>query len=83
MSAKNLFFTKTFQGAAVSLGLGILPIAINCGYQRHWPTEKDAIAIVALLGTFSWAIVGRVQPAAYTPVGLPGPNKSDVGGDRI
>lgn len=81
MNVKSLFVTKTFQGALLSLVLGIAPIAVRCAYQKQVPSENDAIAIVALAGTFTWALIGRVQPAAYTPQGLPGPNKSDLEGE--
>lgn len=75
---KNLFRTKTFQGAVLTLAIGLAPVVIECGYSHRWPDQKNAIAIAGLLGTFCWTIVGRVQPPAYTPNGLPGPNESDL-----
>lgn len=77
-AAKSLFKTKTFQGATLSLVIGLASVLIPCAYGRYWPTEKDALAIIALFGTFGWTLIGRSQTSPiYTPSYLPGPNRSD------
>lgn len=76
--AKSLFKTKTFQGALLGFLGGLAPLIIPCFYQRRLPSEIEAIALAGLLITFGWALVGRVQTSGvYTPLGMPGPNKSD------
>lgn len=76
--AKSLFATRTFQGAVLGLVLGLTPIIVKCGYEHHWPTEEDSLEAIGLLGTFSWALIGRTQTSpVFTPQGMPGPNKSD------
>lgn len=76
--AKSLFVTKTFQGAFLGFMGGLAPLIIPCAYQRRLPNEIEAIAIVGLLTTFGWALIGRAQTSSvYTPDGLPGANKSD------
>ena len=76
--AKSLFTTKTFQGAFLGFMGGLAPLIIPCFYQRRLPNEIEAIAIIGLLTTFGWALIGRAQTSAvYTPDGFPGANKSD------
>lgn len=75
---RNLFKTKTFQGAFLGFMGGLAPLIIPCFYQRRAPNEIEAIALVGLLTTFGWALIGRVQTnAVYTQDFLPGPNKAD------
>lgn len=76
--SKNLFATKTFQGASLSLLIGLAPFTIGCIYEHRGLTKDEAIAVAALFGTFGWALIGRVQTnPTYTPDYLPGPNRSD------
>lgn len=75
---KNLFATKTFQGAIFSLLLGLAPFAISCFYEQRGLAKEEAIAIVGLFGAFGWALIGRAQTSpVYTPNYLPGPNAAD------
>lgn len=76
--AKSLFKTKTFQGALLGFLAGLAPLIIPCFYQRRTLTQDEAIALVGLIVTFGWALIGRVQKSpVYTPDSIPGPNKSD------
>ncbi len=76
--AKSIFKTKTFQMHFWLYGCGLAPVAIPCFYQGRIPSQDETIAVVGLVITFGWALIGRVQTSAvYTPDGLPGPNKSD------
>ncbi len=73
--AKNLFATKTFQGAILSLFVGLAPFAVVCFYEHRGLAKEEAIAIIGLFGTFAWALIGRAQTSPiYTPDYLPGPN---------
>lgn len=80
VKAKNLFRTKTFQGATLSLLLGLAPFIVSCFYENRGLTKDEAVAIIGLIGAFGWALIGRVQTSPiYTPDYLPGPNRSDFG----
>lgn len=76
--AKNLFVTKTFQGALLGFLAGLAPLVIPCFYQHRGMTEQEAIALAGLLIVFGWALVGRAQTSpVYTENWMPGANKSD------
>lgn len=76
--AKNLFATKTFQGAFLGFLGGLAPLVIPCFYQKRVINQDEAIAILGLITTFGWALIGRTQTSpVFTPNNLPGPNKSD------
>ena len=76
--SKNLFATKTFQGACLSLLLGLAPFAIICFYEHRGLAKEETLAIIGLFGAFGWALIGRAQTGpVYTPNYLPGANQSD------
>lgn len=76
--AKSLFRTKTFQGAFFGFMGGLAPLIIPCFYQHRNINESEAIALIGLVTTFGWALIGRMETSpVYTPDGMLGPNKSD------
>ncbi len=75
---QSLFTTTTFKGATITLVAGILTIALDCGYDKRYPTKPESLTLLTLFTAYSWTLVGRVQNSSvYTPHGLPGSDKED------
>ncbi len=77
---KSIFASKTIWGAVFTTVAAIAPI-IGEAVDNRKILGKDVAQIVVILAGAAATVVGRVQAEEpiYTPHGLPGPNKEDLG----
>lgn len=79
ISAKSIFASKTFWGAAFTALAAIAPIVRNALEEQKLTIDETVKIVVILCGTGA-TVAGRVQAkdSLYTPDWVPGPNKSDA-----
>lgn len=79
-TAKSIFASKTFWGAAFTAIAAIAPIVGTAVEQNKLTVDHTVKIVIILCGTGA-TLAGRVQAkeGVYTPEWAPGPNKPEVG----
>ena len=84
---KSILDSKTFWGAVSTLVVAIFPIVTDMAKEFLRTGQISPITVFRisiLLTTTSLTILGRVtaETPVYTPVGLPGPDKTQSGSEK-